>query len=413
MIKNYSDFQFELLFESLILESKIQYSDKFINLVSQIKKNRIAKELLTLSKNGADKNFTQNYIDTGKAKDEVTFTSDRKAKEFFGDDDPVIKYRVTHADRYLTNNKRNFDIFGRLGYTPGGEDDEWNPERGVIGTIKGEVKSNMSDRMYVWFVSEDGTKQTVLNKTAIVLYDEKLSKIWSTFRNNIKIGRLVRSVLTAAEIEFTDKEIEDFVNSYKSAYDIMNDAFLKFRLVDGREIAYWYSNDNYECDESTLGSSCMASVNDDYFDIYVNNKNCSLLILHSDNGTIQEGKYISKKIKGRALVWNTEQGDTFMDRIYTNYDSDVDLFKKYAFEKGWWCKVGQNSCQNFNVTDGTTTKSAEYTVKLEKSGFDYYPYVDSLSYINFDNKIISNYPAKIDAQGYMNDTSGEYEEIED
>ncbi len=411
MIKNYSDFQFELLFESLILESKIQYSDKFINLVSQIKKNRIAKELITLSKNGADKNFTQNYIDTGKAKDEVTFTADRKAKEFFGDEDPVIKYKVTHTDRYLTNSKRNFDIFSRLGYTPNEDEDPWEPERGAIGIIKSEAKSNMSDRIYVWFVSEDGRNQTVLNKTAVIPYDEKLTKIWSTFRNNIKIGRLVRSVLTAAEIKFTDKEIEDFVNSYKSTYDMMNDAFLKFRLVEGSDIAYWYNMSNYECEESTLGSSCMANVNEDYFDIYVNNKNCRLLILQSDNGTIQGDKYVSRKIKGRALVWTTDQGDIFMDRIYTNYDSDVPLFQKYAFEKGWWSKSVQNSSQRFNVTNGVTSKSAEYTVKLEKSRFDHYPYVDSLAYINFDDKIISNYPIIIDAQGMMGDTSGYYEEI--
>lgn len=410
MIKNYTDFQFELLFESLILESEIKYSDKFINLVSQIKRNRIAKELLTLSKNGVDKNFTQNYIDTGKAKDEVTFTADRKAKEFFGDENPVIKYKVTHSDRYLTNNKRNFDIFNRLGYVPDEDENPWNPERGIVGIIKGEVKSNMSDRMYVWFVSDDG-RQTVLNKTAVIPYDEKLIKIWSTFRNNIKVGRLVRSVLTAAEIKFTDKEIEDFVNAYKSVYDIMNDAFLKFRLVESDDISYWYNMSNYECDESTLGSSCMANVSEKYFEIYTSNKNCRLLILHSDNGTIQNGKYVSNKIKGRALVWTTEQGDIFMDRIYTNYDSDVSLFQKYAFENGWWSKSIQNSSHRFNVTNGATSKSAEYTVKLENSRFDRYPYVDSLSYINFDDKIISNCPGNIDAQGEMNDTGGYYESI--
>lgn len=411
MIKNYDDFQFDLLLESLVLESKIQYSDKFVSLISKIKRNRIAKELLNLSKTGVDKDFTQNYIDTGKAKDEVTFTSDRKAKEFFGSD-AIIKYKVTHADRYLTNSKRNSDIFSRLGYVPGNENvNPWNPGVGVIGTIKGEVKSNMSDRMYVWFVSDDGTQQTVLNKTAVIPYDEKLSKIWSIFRNNIKIGRLVRSVLTAAKIEFTDKEIEDFVNSYKSAYDVINNAFLKFRLVKGDDIAYWYIRDNYESDESTLGNSCMAGVPKDFFDIYVNNENCSLLILQSDNGVIQDGKYVARKIKGRALVWTTEQGDIFMDRIYTNNDSDVALFQRYAFEQGWYSKSSQNSSQSFNVTNGVISKSPEYTVKLTKSRFEHYPYVDSLAYINFTDKIISNSPATIEAEGEMNNTEGYYDDL--
>lgn len=408
MIRNYTDFKFELLIESLILESKIKYSDKFINLISQIKRNRISKELINLNKNEVDKDFVQNYIDTGKVKDEVTFTLDRKAKDFFGGENP-IKYKVTHNDRYLTHSPRNSDIFRRLGYvvSDGGP---WKPEINTIGIIKGEAKSNMSDRIYILFVSEDG-KESVLNKTAVVPYDEKVDKIWSTFRNNIKIGRLVRSILTAAGISFVDKEIEDFVNSYKSVYDIMNDAFLKFKIVEGNDIAYWYSKENYASEESTLGNSCMASVDKDYFDIYTENKNCRLLILYGDNGSIKDGEYVSKKIKGRALVWNTEQGDIFIDRIYTNNDSDVDLFQKYAFEKGWWSKVGQNSAQSFNVTNGVVSKIARYTVKLDKSRFNCYPYVDSLSYINFDNKIISNYPADIDAQGEMNDTEGSFDEI--
>jgi len=407
MITNYEDFQFDLLIESMILESKIHYSDKFINLVSQIKRNRISKELLSLNKNGVDKDFTQNYIDTGKIKDEVTFTSDRKAKEFFGDDNPIMKYKVTHSDRYLTHNNRNADIFSRLGYTVP-DNEPWEPPRGAVGIIKSEAKSNMSDKIYVWFISDDG-RQSVINKNALIPYDEKMTKIWSTFRNNIKIGRLVRSILSAAGISFTDKEIEDFVNAYKSTYDVLNDAFLKFRLVEGNDISYWYSRDNYENEESTLGSSCMAGVDEDYFDIYVKNKTCKLLILQSDTGV--NGIYVSKKIKGRALVWTTEQGDTFMDRIYTNYDSDVALFQKYAFEKGWWSKSLQNSSHSFNVTNGTTSKNAEYTVKLDESRFDHYPYVDSLTYINFDNKIISNYPGGIDAQAEMNDTEGYYREL--
>ncbi len=412
MVKNFYDFGIELLIESLILESKIEFSDNFMSLISSIKDNRISKELVNLKRSGVDASFAQNFIDIGNAKDEVTFTPERRAKEYFGKDS-VIKYKVTRDGRFLTHSPGNNYLYKALGYVvPSGE--PYDPSVGTIGIIKGEAKSNRSENIYAWFVSDDG-RESVINKSCLVPHDDKLQLIYSKYRNNIKIGRLVRAILTASNIKFVDKEIENFVNSYKAAYDIIHDAFSKFKLVSGDEIAHWYHISQYETDESTLGSSCMAEVPPSWLDIYSKNPSCcSLLILFSDSGSIIDGRYESKKIKGRALVWKTDQGETFMDRIYYNNDSDVALFKNYAFSKGWWCRVTQSSGNRFNATNGSASKVAKYSVKLEKSRCENYPYVDSLNLINFDGKLISNSISlmqeliKARPNGELCDTDGGY-----
>jgi len=406
MIKNFYDFELDLLIESLVLESKIEFSDKFLNILKGIKRNKIAKALLSLNSRGEDLDFPQNYIDTGKLKDEATFITNRKEKEILGKE-TQIKYKVTQNDRYLTRSSRNRAIYDRLGYTiPDG--DPYSPPQGTIGVIKAEAVSDRSNNVYVWFIADDGN-QTVLNKQALAPYDDRIPLLWKRNRNPIKIGRLVRSILTTAKLEFTEKDVEDFVNAYKSTFEVMENAFLKFKLVNGNDIAYWYNINRYaDGGQSTLGNSCMAEVEEEYFEIYCRNtKVCSLLILFSDEGEVVDGQYKSKFIKGRALVWKTDQGDTFMDRIYTNHDSDVEIFKRYAFEKGWWCKDAQNSSRGFYTTDGTNKKKAEYTITLEKSKFKNYPYVDTFSLIDFEDKKMSNkYSLLNEVQGDLNDTDG-------
>lgn len=409
MIRSYKEFKQEILLESLIIESKLEISDKLKDILKSMKYNKIANDIINLYNTKKDIDIRQNYIDTGTNKDEVTFISNTKAEEILGKE--PLKYQVVRSNYYLTHNNRNNDIFNRLGYTKP-EGDPWEPSVGTFGEIKAEAKSNVSENIYVWFVSDSG-EQTVINKKALVLVNPSANKVWSTNRNPIKIGRLIRALLNASNIKFTDKEVEDFVNGYKSVIDIMNDAFLKFKVVTGSEIPYWYSSKRYESEQSTLGNSCMANVSDDFFDLYCYNKNCSLLILFSDKySLVKDGKYTSSKIRGRALVWNTDQGDTFVDRIYTNNDSDVSLFINYAHSNGWWTKTSQNSSTQFSVSNGTSNKKAEYTVSLESSRFDNYPYVDSLSYINFDKKKISNVPILVNPNGFMNGTDGCYDELD-
>ena len=116
----------------------------------------------------------------------------------------------------------------------------------------------------------------------------------------------------------------------------MNDRFQYFETITGDDIAYWYNYSNYKERSGTLGSSCMSNVEDYYFDIYTSNPDtCSLVILKSQED--------DSKIVGRALLWTLTSGKKFMDRIYTIKDSDVQLFRDWAKENGWYSKYYNNS----------------------------------------------------------------------
>ena len=110
-----------------------------------------------------------------------------------------------------------------------------------------------------------------------------------------------------------------------------------------------------------------------------------MVILYSDNGDISDNKYTSSKIKGRAILWNATIGSEnikFMDRIYTTHDSDVDLFKQFAEKNGWWYKKSQSMNPGEQITNGSTSKYSKLVAKLKDTDFEYYPYMDTMCYID-------------------------------
>ena len=410
MISRFKEFQFDFLLESLILESKLVFSNKLQNLMNSLPESRIKRELLEVIKSGGDLTIAQNFFDIHPEKDKIFFVQDKKAQEILGQES--LKYQVNQTHRRLSLNKdsdsnyKNQVIFDELGFDPETMD-YVKPNQGQVGEILAETPSkDTPGKTYVLF-KFNGDNYSIYDREALSVRDDRAEKVWQLTKNPINIGRAIRSILTAAGIQLTDKELEDFVNSYKSSFDIMNDAFLKFDIVSERDIPYWYSSRRYEHGgSSTLGNSCMADVNSEYFDIYrYNDDVCQLVILYSNVGKLQNGKWVSDKIRGRALLWKTDEGDMFMDRIYYNYEEDVQLFKRFAEKNGWWYKVNQDCKTYFQVSNGTQTKGAAYYVTLDEVYFDYYPFVDSLPYLNKSNNTISNLIRG--AQYEMRDTGGE------
>jgi hypothetical protein len=419
-ILKYGDYISEKVVYDLLLESKVIYSKKFINLLTRMNRtNKLASQLLSLYTKDID-GVVQNYIDVTDQKDAVSFTPDRKAKEL--NDGKPETWKVINSGRYLTRSDRNNKIFEALGY-----DKEkyqcWAPETGVVGTILSETVSRSSGKIYVMFQEYKDTDPRigVINKEALELSDADDVRVWSTSRNNIKIGRLVRAILTVAKIPFVDKDIEDFTNQYKATYDFAADVLKQFDVVKGGKIAYWYSESNYVDGGGTLNNSCMADVSEDYFDIYTQNPQVSLVILYGDEGTIVEDKYQASLIKGRALLWECEidgEKATFMDRIYTANDSDTNLFKQFAEKNGWWYKDSQSMEPNEYFTDGNTKKKARIIVRLNDADWREYPYCDTMCYIFLDSDIASNKfylddSENEEADRLLRDTEGEYESAYD
>ena len=137
---------------------------------------------------------------------------------------------------------------------------------------------------------------------------------------------------------------------------------------------------------------------------------CKLVILYDDKGRVVDGKYKSDKITGRALLWKVEDNSgssfEFMDRIYTNSDSDQDLFKQFATRNNLWYKKVQNSDENFDMIKGQEVKKDPVVVVNLKSWTETFPYVDTLKFFNLHTGKLSNSPNQIGADAILNCTGG-------
>lgn len=187
-------------------------------------------------------------------------------------------------------------------------------------------------------------------------------------------------------IKTAAQHLEDFVNIFKSMREPG-----KFELVKGDELLNWYLEDNYENDVGTLGGSCMAyETCQEYLEFYAYNQ-------HKISMLIMKSKEDDDKIIGRALVWklDTPSGRTYMDRVYTNYDHNVQSFKKYAKDEGWLYKLKQNMESDEKIVDPVNDTIEEMTlmannISIPEKDELVFPYLDTLKYYSPDLERISN-----------------------
>lgn len=387
------------------MEGKIQYSKEFIQVLKNTE-NEIGKKLISLYDKDIDSNY--NYIDISKQDDSATFISGVKSNQIIGQDSLI--YKIENTSGRLSASIENQHIYDNLGFER--PDTVVRLAVGINGNILGETVGQNGD-IYVLFQSLDGLK-TILNKKALTPTSDIVDKLWSTNRNPVKIGRLAQSLLTAAGQTFTQVDIEKFVNSYKAIIKMMNDELSHFDIVSGEDIIEWYRSENYKSNFGTLGNSCMASC-DNYLSIYAEDPNIRMVILYDQDGKIVNGKYKSDKIIGRALLWKlgakSSIGPYFMDRIYTNNDSDVNLFIKFADQMGYWHKLKQNSGSDFVAVLRSETKNMPYlevSIDVHPTTF---PYVDTLCYFDFNSlKLHTDENSYDTGHSYrLNSTGGGYE----
>lgn len=197
---------------------------------------------------------------------------------------------------------------------------------------------------------------------------ENDSKFWTDekIRTKHKIGKWVTHIYKNVykTTGFTPSQIEQFSNAYKAAYDV-KDVGPEFIILKGDDIKWGYLEDNYAEGKGTLANSCMRyKYCQNYFDIYTENEDvCSLLVLKdSDN-----------KVKGRALLWVLENGDLYMDRIYTANDSDKYLFNEWADERNYRQYSNDHKVKR---------------VEVGERSYDYYPYMDTFCAFDQDNRTL-------------------------
>ncbi len=398
MLKKYSDFVSESI--EFIIESDVVYSDKFRLALNKIE-SPISKSLLDIE--NKDFNVQSNFFDISTDKnDTVSFTPDRKAQEILKDKKDLVRFSGSAG--FLKHKESNQELFDKLGYTYT-SDEPHRPNSSEIGEVVNRVTSETSGNTYAWVKwgkNQDGTdKEGVYNVQKLVpTEDNKLKQIFSSGRQELKVGRAIRALLKVAEVDFIDKDIESFVNQYKAFIDKLNDKFSLFDIVKEEEIGYWYNYSRYYERKGTLGQSCMSNVPTRYFDIYMKNPDvCSLVIFRS----VEE----NDKIIGRAILWKLRDGKEFLDRIYTINDSDVQLFRDYAKEMGWYVKYYNSSSDSNQAIDSNgNTVRLNLIVDIKKGKYDSYPYLDTLKYWLPDDGTLSS--EKSSGDYVLEDTGGDY-----
>lgn len=394
MIKRYLDFVNESF--ELLLESNIVYSNNFKKVMGKIE-HPLAKSILEIE--NQDHPVRNNYLDVNlKANDKLGFIPDRKAQEILGDTKVYVNF-VGSGGGWLKNKEVNQGIFDKLGYTYEEGVEPYQAPSVEVGEIIAETISETSGKKWVFVKFPNG--QGVYNAEKLRIVDNKEKALWSKGRQEIFVGRGIRALLTSAGIQFLDKDLEDFVNLYKATVDKMNDRFQYFESIKGQEIGHWYHYSNYKERQGSLGSSCMSNVRTNYFDIYISNPDvCELVILKSEED--------DSLIVGRALLWTLSDGKKFMDRIYTIKDSDVQLFRDWAKENGWYSKFYNSSGDSglANSPEGERVDLRNLTVDIKKGMYDAYPYLDTLKYFNPGKGTLSNVRGSGD-EYILEDTGGQ------
>lgn len=394
----------------------LRVSEEFYNLINRFSYNEVVKKLKTLC-NSYNTESDYNFIKVSDSNKFITFLSNSKVKEI---SEKNKNYKVISV-KNLTHSDKNDHIFEALGYDKNCE--YWYPSEDHQGTLHGEVVSEKTGKTYVLFKSLENGRYSVINREGLVEIEPNL---FHFSKNKLKIGRFVTHIFEQNNIDFTPSQVEEFVNLYKSTFDILQDKFSLFRIVDGKDISHWYYYENYENRNGTLGGSCMSNSDSNFFKIYEENKNCKMIILKSDNGIIKDNKIISDKIVGRALLWDAKivNGDEvrnikFMDRVYTNNDSDKEIFIKWAQKNGWWYKTSQTYYPDTTITNGEEffnfdCYSKRIEVDIENIYFDKYPFIDTFCYIKDEKTLINNYmidSEKETCHGFRS-TGGYYETYE-
>lgn len=381
MISKYDNFILENKLYNLILEANVCYMDRFTTILLGMK-SQIAKDLIGLIDRNLD--ITSNYIDITDKDDMVSFYTTSKTN---------IKYKII-------NNGNTYSSFSDL-FKFTGLDVEEMPilQNGTIGEVVKVLTRETFNRIpqgvkIAYFKSDSGESSFIAMNG--------LAEIHIGKKQESRIGRIATKLLQSVGRKIQSKELEDFVNEFKSRIEILKNKMNLFRLVEGDEIAYWYLESNYDrTKQGTLHTSCMRYDKcQKYLNIYTKNKEvCKLLIFRSEiNDSL---------ITGRALVWTLSDKSTFMDRVYYSKDSDVDIFIEYAIKNGWHYKSAQNSSELTDIKLGTDVIKKQLTVSINHSTFEHYPYMDTLKYLNEHECTLSNTcGGKIGQHLYLESTEG-------
>ena len=347
---------------NLIAESIIYFSDDFNSILNSIRdeanydREYDVADLAAFLQHvcGKDSNLSQNYVnvaDNGLVK----YIMDNRINY----DDVQVDYDYIIDIKYIQDylSKSNRDGMKNLDFIKYEDLDNYKNSYKLLKIYHGY-------EYYIFLLQSNEDKKHILLYKAFGSnqkpFTPKLPKNFS----EVRLGRFINKTMQEFGYNrFNNSTIEKFVNYYKSIFIFNRDAH-KSHIVSGEDIKYYYNEDTYETKKGQLGSSCMRDKNcQSYFSIYTDNPDvCKMLVL---TGNKKDSGKLGKKIIGRALLWTLTDGSLYMDRIYTNNDTTIKIFEKWAKD---------NNCKNYN------NNANLLSVKVKAKDYGKYPYMDTFEY---------------------------------
>jgi len=273
----------------------------------------------------------------------------------------------------------------------------------VLSILKKAVETKYPDYLSLYdYIDKKLSDGSISQSDINTFYNDSNWGIKDKSRNSTGVGRLVNQIFPG---KYTSKEVEDFVNSFKNSN---KPAENELKLVKGEEIRKYYLVDNYADESGDLGGSCMRYRRcQPYLDIYVENPNQVQLLIYTNE---------EDAVIGRALLWklndhkssNIKESEYFLDRVYGVDDSIKKMFQDYANEKGWAWRTTSSYGDCQDITYKGTSYHANMVIVLDKSNFDYYPYMDTFKELDAsDNKL---YNKEDDINWTLTNTDGTYKD---
>lgn len=206
---------------------------------------------------------------------------------------------------------------------------------------------------------------------------------------NIKVGRYITGFVRLSSMcddSMVQRVARDVIAEYRPIEEIGND----IKILTGEDVADYYKNVDPSC-----GGSCMTGTSrQNLLDLYRFNDNIKLLTvkLHGKKGT------------GRALLWELDSGETFLDRIYPNDGTHVQLVTKYARLNKWLIRSNHYAPgQGGDVIDPEGNARAAWISVIPMKRF---PYLDTLcnGHLKYPKLILCNSLAHKESEKYFTGT---------
>lgn len=280
------------------------------------------------------------------------------------------------------------------------------------------LAATTGDKICYLDCSSDNEMIETIQTSKVEDIDDLYNTIGNYKRSKMKVGKIISKLFGKKDYEcfgVTDQLIQSFIDSYKSFFDRSN---IKFEIIEGEEIKKWYFEDNYFVPEnvktSTLWKSCMRYYERiKFLDLYTKNPKIKMVALLTEQNGVQ-------KVRSRALLWHDVEvlsgydlsKVNFMDRVYSSFSSDVSLFKKWADENNYLSKWEQNSKTHLFFDVKGECKKIKLKFDLDVKHFNYYPYIDTLTYFDYGRGALYNDQYHPDWQYKLVQTDGSLEKVE-